>query len=185
MQSMMLEVQLKAQVPVEICTNCEGFWFDNHEEIGLSPGSVLSLMKIIGDQSALRKPALANTLFCPRCSGHLNLTHDMLRATRFSYWRCPQHGRFMGFFDFLREKNFIRPMTQGEIDELRQKIQTVNCSNCGAAIDLAAASVCPHCGSPISILDTKQSRELLAQLQKAAQIGPADPDVSKLKEQKQ
>src|SRR5262249_29678725 len=33
-----------------------------------------------------------------------------------------------------------------------------------AAIDLAAGSVCPHCGSPISIMDTKQSQELLVSI---------------------
>ena len=35
-------------------------------------------------------------------------------------------------------------------------VQTINCSNCGGPIDLAAESACRHCGSPLTILDVKQ-----------------------------
>src|SRR4051794_18304547 len=130
MSSMNLEVHLKAKGPVEFCTDCQAFWFDKNQDIGLTPASVLTLMKMIGEQSTPRKGPLSNALLCPRCSAHLTLTHDMQRATRFSYWRCETHGRFIGFLDFLREKNFIRPMTPEETDELRQRLQAVNCSNC-------------------------------------------------------
>ena len=82
----------------------------------------------------------------------------------------------MGFLDFLREKNFIRQLSPQQIHELRQNIQIVNCSNCGAAIDLAAGSTCAHCGSPISMLDMKQPQEMLAQLQQAAEPRPMDPN---------
>ncbi len=52
--------------------------------------------------------------------------------------RCPgRHGRLITFFNFLREKNFIRPLSAAQIEELRQNVRTVNCSNCGAPIDLA------------------------------------------------
>ena len=61
----------------------------------------------------------------------------MQRATRFSYLHCPNdHGRLTTFFDFLREKDFIRPLTAEQLQELRQNVQTVNCSNCGAPIDV-------------------------------------------------
>jgi hypothetical protein len=101
----------------------------------------------------------------------------MQRDTRFNYWRCPQeHGRFIRFFDFLREKNFIRTLAPHEVNELRQSMQTVSCSNCGAPIDLAGTSVCAHCGSPISILDMKQGQQLLAQLKQATDgIRPVEP----------
>lgn len=50
-------------------------------------------------------------------------------------------------------------------------------TNCGAPIDLAAASACTHCGSPLSMLDMKQSHEMLLQLEQAAAPKPIDPDV--------
>src|SRR5262245_65127524 len=64
---------------------------------------------------------------------------------------------------------------QAEIEELRQNVQAVNCSNCGAPIDLMSASTCTHCGSPVSMLDMKQPQELLNQLKQAAEPRPIDP----------
>jgi len=115
-------------------------------------------------------------LQCPRCSENLRLTNDMQRATRFSYWKCDkEHGKFIRFIDFLKEKNFIRPMPAAEIEELKKNVRTVNCSNCGAPIDLATSSACTHCGSAISMLDMNQAQQTLAQLQKAAEPHPIDP----------
>jgi hypothetical protein len=52
----------------------------------------------------------------------------------------------------------------------------MNCSNCGAPIDLAKASACTHCGSPLSMLDMAQAGRLIAQLQAADRTGqPVDP----------
>ena len=51
----------------------------------------------------------------------------------------------------------------------------MNCSNCGAPIDLAAGSACAHCKSPVSMLDMKQPEALLSQLREAAQPKPIDP----------
>jgi len=59
----------------------------------------------------------------------------MQRSTRFEYLRCPHdHGRLTTFFDFLKEKDFVRPPTPAQIAKLRDSIQVVNCSNCGAPI---------------------------------------------------
>ena len=54
-------------------------------------------------------------------------------------------------FDFLREKNFVRPLSADQLTALRQNVQSVNCSNCGAPIDLAKTSACGHCGSPLEV----------------------------------
>jgi hypothetical protein len=67
----------------------------------------------------------------------------------------------------LREKNFIRPLTAAQVDELRRNLDTVNCSNCGSPIDLGEGSACGHCGSPLSMLDMTQAESLITQLQKA------------------
>jgi len=133
-------------------------------------------MKLIGEHSTKDKVSLSGRLECPRCASDLLQTHDMQRNTRFSYWRCDNgHGRFIGFFDFLKEKNFIRTLSPQQIADLRKKIQIVNCSNCGAPIDLTSATACTHCGSPISMLDMDQSEQLLNQLKHAAEPRPIDP----------
>ena len=105
---------------------------------------------------------------CPRCKGRLRRTHDMQRATKFEYLSCPNaHGRLTTFFDFLREKDFIRPLTPQQIEELRRNVQSVNCANCGAPVDVTVGAACAHCGTPLSMLDLKQAEKLVAQLQKA------------------
>jgi ssDNA-binding Zn-finger/Zn-ribbon topoisomerase 1 len=176
MTSMTLEGHLTAPINIDVCTACQAFWFDKYESLKLAPGSTLKLIKLIGEQSSKAKPPLSKNLRCPRCSAILRMTHDMQRNTKFAYWRCDsEHGRFIGFFDFLKEKNFIRPLSTQQIEELRKNVQTVNCSNCGAAIDLATTSVCAHCGSPLSMLDGTQTQTMLAQLQKAAEPHPIDP----------
>ena len=155
---------------------CQAFWFDQYEDRKLSAGSTLKLMKLIGENSRPAPPAMAERLGCPRCASRLLFTHDLQGTTKFGYWRCGnEHGRFIGFLDFLREKKFIRTLSPNEINELRQKIQTVNCSNCGASINLETDSVCAHCGSPISILDMKQPQLMLNQLKQAAEPRPIDP----------
>src|SRR5262245_8232075 len=149
MTQMTLEGHLSPPVEIDLCTACQAFWFDKYESLKLAPGSTLKLIKLIGEHSA-PKPSFSTKLQCPRCASDLKLTHDMQRSTRFTYWRCDNaHGRFIGFFDFLREKNFIRPLSAQEIDDLRKEVQTINCSNCGAPIDLASGSSCSHCGSPV------------------------------------
>ena len=101
----------------------------------------------------------------------------MQRNTRFEYFRCPNdHGRLTTFFDFLKEKDFVRPLTPQQIAELRKNIQIVNCSNCGAPVDLAKGSDCAHCGSPLSMLDMHQAERLVAQLRDADRTDkPIDP----------
>jgi hypothetical protein len=172
---MTLDSHQGKSVVIDVCTTCQAFWFDKYESLQLSPGSTLKLMKFIGENSQSARP-MPQTFQCPRCPAHLVLTHDLQRNTKFSYWRCPKdHGKFIGFFDFLKEKNFVRQLSPKEIQELRKNIQTVNCSNCGGPIDLATASACSHCGSPISILDMKQPQQMLAQLQQAAAPKPPNP----------
>src|SRR5437762_10251489 len=176
MTSMTVEAHLTAPLTIEVCIPCQAFWFDKYEDLKISAGSTLKLIRLIGENSSTARIPPAEILRCPRCASRLLLTHDLQRTTKFTYSRCGnEHGRFIGFLDFLREKNFIRTLSPKEINELRQKIQTVNCSNCGASISLATDSICAHCGSPISILDMKQPQQILNQLRQAAELRPIDP----------
>jgi Zn-finger nucleic acid-binding protein len=158
-------------VDIDLCTGCRGFWFDRYESLRLSQGATLKLFTLMAEPGAAGGPQ-AKPMRCPRCRAQLALTHDMQHSTRFQYWQCPkEHGRFITFLDFLREKEFIRPLTAQQIAELRQSVQTVNCSNCGGPIDLAKESICPHCGSALSMLDMKQMAQMVAHLKEAGQPG--------------
>jgi len=171
-----LDSKLGGQLTIDVCTPCQAFWFDPYEDLQLSPRSTLELMKYIGEHSSSPKPALSQTLRCPRCGTALTLAHNMARNVHFTYWQCPnQHGRFISFFEFLKEKNFIHPLSPAELQHLRASVQTVNCSSCGAAIDLQNNSVCPYCHSPVCILDLKQQQDMLAQLKDAAAPKAVDP----------
>jgi len=181
MTSMTMEAHLSAPVEIDLCTACQAFWFDKYEDMKISSGSTLKLMKLIGENSSPAKASMATTLHCPRCSSPLALTHDLQGNTKFTYWRCGnEHGRFIGYLDFLREKNFIRAMSPQEINELKARVQTVNCSSCGASINLATDSVCSHCGSPISLLDVKQPQQWVKELNQAPEPHPFDPSLFKV-----
>jgi hypothetical protein len=176
---MKLEGHVGRETAIDLCLECQAFWFDKYESLQLAPGSTLQLLKIIGERTTSGVKQFSNALRCPRCESVLRLTNDMQRSTRFAYFRCVNdHGRFIRFFEFLREKDFIRPMSGAQIDELKKSMQVVNCSSCGASIDLAKGSVCAHCKSPLSILDMKQPEALLAQLREAAKPKPIDPTLS-------
>ncbi len=181
MNAMTLEAHLSAPVEIDMCSPCQSFWFDKYEDMKLSTGSTLKLIKLIGENSSPSAAPYANVLPCPRCRSHLVFTHDLQRSTKFSYWRCAnEHGRFIGFLDFLREKSFVRAVSAQEISELKEKIQTVNCANCGGAINLGTDSVCAHCGSPISILDVKQPQQWVNELKRAPEPLAFDPSLFKV-----
>jgi Zn-finger nucleic acid-binding protein len=177
MTSHTVEGQLGRPVTVDLCAQCQAIWFDPRESLQLTPGATLNLFRIIGEHVAKPHALESETAKCPRCNARLRRTQDLQRSTRFEYYRCPHdHGRLTTFFDFLKEKDFIRPLTPLQIAELRKNIQIVNCSNCGAPIDLAGRTDCGHCGSPLSMLDMQQAEKLVAQLREADRTDkPVDP----------
>ena len=176
MTSMTLDGHMGAQLAIDVCATCHAFWFDRFESLQLSPGSTLKLMKFIGEHSSPGRPKLPAVLHCPRCATALRLAHNMQRNMPFTYWRCPNdEGHFISFFEFLKEKNFIQPLSPEQIKELRQNVQSVNCSSCGASINLQSNAVCPFCHAPLSMLDMKQPQRMLEQLKHAAEPRPMDP----------
>lgn len=178
MTSHELGARLGASVTIDLCPSCQSLWFDGYESLQLSPAATLQLFQIIGETAAAgTRQAPAPFAACPRCGLRLQPVEDMQRSTRFRYGRCPRgHGRFITFFDFLREKNFITPISAQQRAELLETVQTVNCANCGAPMDLAKDEICPHCGSPLSMFDMKQATALIDQLKSAnAQPGKIDP----------
>lgn len=165
MTSLTLGGRMGTEVQVDLCHACHLIWFDKLESVRLSPGATLQLFRLIGEGPQKPPATLSERLKCPRCDIRLLKTHDRQRNTPFRYWRCGRdHGRLITFFEFLREKDFIRPLSPKQLDEVRANIQTVNCSNCGAPIDLARGSECPHCGSALSMLDVKQVERVVSEL---------------------
>jgi DNA-directed RNA polymerase subunit RPC12/RpoP len=177
MTAMALAGHVGTGVTIDVCEACHVFWFDQFESLQLTPAATLKLFELIGRRKTPAAP-LPAFLRCPRCSSRLVPTHDRQRETPFEYQRCDhRHGRLITFFNFLREKDFVRPLSPEQLQELRDNVQSINCSNCGAPIDLVHESACSHCGTPLSMLDMKQAERLIAQLRDAATPKPIDPDL--------
>jgi hypothetical protein len=159
-----------AVVQLDACDQCHALWVDDRESLRLTPGSTVRLFEHIHDRRDRRRTALAARLACARCNLRLVETEDRQRDALFRYWRCRRgHGRFITFFDFLREKSFIRPLTPAQLAELKAQVRGVNCSNCGAPVDLATATTCGYCRTPLSVLDFGQVERVLTSLRDAEQ----------------
>lgn len=154
MQPMRLARKPLGEETVDLCVPCQGLWFDAFESVQLTPGATLTLFDALRQSPPGGGHALPARLACPRCTGTLEITHDLQRTTRFTYYRCPYgHGRFTPFVQFLREKDFVRPLAPAELARLRETIRVVQCSSCGAPVDLEKDAACPYCRAPIAILD--------------------------------
>ncbi|HTS21846.1 MAG TPA: zinc ribbon domain-containing protein [Casimicrobiaceae bacterium] len=154
MDALEFERQPLGTVTLDFCFPCQVIWFDTLESQQLTPGAVLQVFKTLSERQPAARSPLPALLACPRCEARLGLTHDLQHTTRFTYFRCEfGHGHLSPFFQFLLEKNFVRPITGAELADLKAKVKTIQCSNCGAPLDLERDTACRYCGSPISILD--------------------------------
>ena len=87
-----------------------------HLALQLTPGATLTLFRAIGEHVRKPEPHDHELVKCPKCKGRLRRTQDLQRNTRFTYFRCPNdHGRLTTFFEFLKEKDFIRPLSPQQI----------------------------------------------------------------------
>lgn len=162
-----------SRIEIASCAPCNLLWFDQSASIRLTPQAVLLLFQYIGQAGAAAN-SLASSFSCPRCGGTLALIHDLQRSTRFTYWRCANdYGQLITFGQFLAEKNFIRPPSADELAKLRTAVRQINCSQCGAPIDLQTETVCSHCGAAIAMIDADGVAKALHDLVAAGSSPPS------------
>ncbi len=182
MQSRSLARGMGGELQIDLCHPCHVIWFDLNESVQLAPGAVIDLFQEIHrHRDAARRP-LAERPECPHCRSVLALTRDMAKSGRFTYYRCPaDHGRLTPFFEFLREKQFVRSLTPAELARVRAELKTVRCSGCGAPIDLERETKCGFCRAPIAILDA-DAVERAVKMWSEAEARRARPTREKLAE---
>jgi hypothetical protein len=162
MESEDLERHDQGVIQVDLCFACAGIWFDHLVSVLLAPAAVIQLFKqIYAHRDDARRP-VSNSLSCPRCGDALVLNFDLSKSGRFSYFACHRDGgRFTPFFQFLREKQFVRSLTAGELQRVRSQVRQITCSQCGAPIDLEHETECKYCHAPVSFLDSDAVQKAL------------------------
>jgi hypothetical protein len=58
-----------------------------------------------------------------------------------------------------------------ELADLRERVATVRCDGCGAAVDLAKGSTCTYCRAPVSALDPQHIDQVVRDLRAAEAHG--------------
>lgn len=179
MRSLALPRDPLVPLSIDVCDECQAIWLDATESQQLTPGAVIALFRAIGTSQPARRDAYPALLPCPRCTTPLTFTRDLQHTTRFTYYRCRYgHGRFTPYVQFLREKNFIRPVDPAEIERLRAFVTTVRCVSCGAPVPLERSAVCPYCGAPVMLLDPDAVKHALDRLQTAEAKRTTSPPLS-------
>jgi transposase-like protein len=141
------------EVDLDLCFGCNGIWFDQYESSQLTPDATTDLFALIDARAAKTARPISVAPRCPLCRKPLALTHDVQRVNRFTYHRCADcHGRFTTFFQLLREKEFVRSLSNTEIERLKRAVRQVRCASCGAPVDVERDAACTHCGAPLSFL---------------------------------
>ncbi|MBT3067309.1 zf-TFIIB domain-containing protein [Rhodoferax sp. U11-2br] len=154
---------------LDLCFACRGLWFDPQENLKLSPAAVVELFKLLHAHRHEGAKALPQQLSCPHCRRALVQGFDVVKSGRYITHRCPQrHGRFSSFAAFMIEKGFVRQLSTAEINDMAQRLKVINCSNCGAPVDLRTDHACPYCRSALSLLDPQAVERALVGYESAA-----------------
>jgi Zn-finger nucleic acid-binding protein len=181
MRVMDLERHDHGRVQIELCFTCSGFWFDRMASVELAPVAVIELFKQVHTHGEVQRQPLAGRLDCPRCADQLVLSFDLVKSGRFSYFRCLRgDGRFTPFYQFLREKQFVRTLTPAELREVRVQVRQVTCSQCGAPIDLEHSNECKYCHAAVSLLDpdaVEKAIRMWSQAESRRHVLPTIPGV--------
>jgi DNA-directed RNA polymerase subunit M/transcription elongation factor TFIIS len=167
MDQQSLEGKLGASIEVDICFACHVLWLDKRESLQLSPRGTLDLFRALNDHRDDPRHSIRASNGCPRCGGLLELMHDIGKGGRFSYYRCPKHGRLTPFSEFLKEKEFVRNLSPVEQQQLSAEVKQVQCSSCGAPVQLSEGFACQHCGSALTVLDADAVDRTLKELDAA------------------
>lgn len=176
MRVLRLERTPHGHVEVDVCPQCRGLWFDAFESLQLTAEATLALLREVAAHAEASPRRADGPLPCPRCGLRLAPTQDVQRTTRFSYWRCPRgHGRFTPLLQFMREKDFVRPLTPQEMERLRAQLGTVRCSGCGAPVDLGRDPACRYCGARVEALDPDAVRKAIERGRRPAAPAPPEP----------
>jgi Zn-finger nucleic acid-binding protein len=173
MEKAAFDRQLGGALRLDLCYPCHAIWFDRNESMQLAPAAVIELFRQIHRHEGEPRYALKPKPACPRCRAELVRTQDLTKSGRFSYYRCAAgHGRMTPFFEFLREKHFVRSLNAGELHRLRAQVKQVRCSGCGAPIDLHRDLACGFCKAPVAVLDADAVEKALKQWSDAAATRP-------------
>ncbi len=157
------------KVEIDLCFGCRGIWFDPQENLKLAPSAVVDLFEMLNAHRHDAVSPLANQLNCVRCGRALAQGFDVVRSGRYITWRCPQrHGRFSTFSSFMIEKGFVRQLTQAEVTDMAKKVAVINCTSCGAPVDLRKDHACSYCRSALSLLDPQAVEKALQGYARAA-----------------
>ncbi|MGM9482449.1 zf-TFIIB domain-containing protein [Roseateles sp. NT4] len=179
MQLRTLPAHHGASVDIDFCFACHGIWFDHQENLKLAPEAIATVFREMHRHQGEPRHPLKARLSCAQCRSTLVQGFDIVRSGRYITHRCPQqHGRFSSFSSFMIEKGFVRQLTRPEIADIAAKVGTINCSNCGAPVDLRKEDACSHCRSALSLLDPQAVEQALAGYAKAAAKGPTPEGVA-------
>ena len=174
MQAHTFAKQYGGSTTIDLCFDCRAIWFDRWESLSLAPEAVLDLFKLTNARLAMERHRWPDRLGCPRCTSPLALTNGLQRTGRFRYHRCPHdHGRLIGFAEFLREKGFVRDLSAAEIARIRTQLRQIACSSCGAPVDLTAQTACAWCQSPVTFVDPEAIEKALTGWQARTAAGRA------------
>ncbi|MBL7088468.1 zf-TFIIB domain-containing protein [Acidovorax sp.] len=179
MQAHRFASNLGDSLELDICFACQGLWFDRHENLKLTPQSVVELFRLLHEHRVDQHQPLAESMACPRCNTSLAKGYDVVRSGRYMVYRCGrQHGRFSTFSSFMVEKGFVRHMTRPEIDDLAQRVGAIYCTSCGAPVDIRKDHACPYCRAAFSLIDPQavvRAMEGYAQAGARAKVSAAAP----------
>ncbi len=155
------------EVELDVCHYCNALWFDKLESLALSPGGVVSLLKSMHQRHSDERGRMSPRPGCPRCGERLKVSQRRSPSNlRYAVFECPgREGYFITFYNLMREKDCIKPLTGEKLKELRRHVQFVNCSNCGAPVDVQKTTACDHCRAPLALLDPDAVKTTLERLQ--------------------
>lgn len=173
MDILQLESRTGQPLEIDLCYGCHGIWFDGTESTQLSPQSVLRLFKELALHKDDPHSILSEKMRCPRCRVGLVRGSDRTKSGPYVVYRClgNRDGRFSSFSSFMVEKGFVRHLNNTEIAALANSVKVINCSSCGASVDLRKDHACPYCRSAFSLLDPDAVEKAIARYKMQGHLG--------------